>query len=69
MLNLSFDKSINEPFLPLEKHDNLVLTPLRLGDKDDVLLHLNDPRVSTWMSGPPLPFLPGTHCSLVSIGL
>jgi len=48
-----------EPFLRLNHHKNIILTPHRPSDITCYAPILNDPQVHEWLAGPPIPYLPG----------
>ncbi|KAG5339351.1 hypothetical protein C0989_004631 [Termitomyces sp. Mn162] len=59
LLPLEVNPSTGEPFLRIPyPGKNLIITPPRLYDVDAVLVALNDSRIYTWMTGPPLPYQP-----------
>jgi len=46
-----------EPFLRLTgRHSNIIITPPRMSDTDDIVSILNDPRVYPTLEGPPYPY-------------
>lgn len=49
-----------EVFLRLRKHKDLILTPPRPEDIQNLFETLNDPRVYNWLAGTPKPYLRGT---------
>jgi hypothetical protein len=56
---LEINASTGEPFLRLNHHKNIILTPHRLSDVVCYPPILNDPRVYEWLLCPPIPYLPG----------
>lgn len=55
---LEINPHTGEPFLRLPApHDNIILTPPRLSDVKSTVPILNDPKVITWLEGPPVPYL------------
>jgi len=55
---LEINASTGEPFLRLNQHKNIILTPHRLSDVVCYPPILNDPRVYEWLLCPPIPYLP-----------
>jgi RimJ/RimL family protein N-acetyltransferase len=56
---LQVNSRTGEPFLRLNHHNNIILTPHRPTDTICYPPILNDPRVHEWLMGPPIPYLPG----------
>ncbi|KAJ6541804.1 acyl-CoA N-acyltransferase, partial [Mycena capillaripes] len=54
---LEVNPKTGEPFLRLQSHKNIVLTPPRLSDAPFMIAFLNDERVYHWLSSPPYPYL------------
>lgn len=52
---LEIDPRTGEPFLRLP-NDNIILTPPRMSDVKSLAPIINDPRVSIWLEGPPIPY-------------
>lgn len=54
---LEINSQTGEHFLRLPApNDNIILTPPRTGDVKSLAPIINDPRVSTWLEGPPIPY-------------
>lgn len=54
---LLLNKSTGEPYLQLPSpHDNVIITPIRPGDIDTMMEHLNDLKIVEWLAGPPHPY-------------
>jgi hypothetical protein len=52
------NSATGEPFLRLSApHLNIILTPPRISDVDVTVALVNDPRVYSYISGPPIPYL------------
>lgn len=47
---------IQEPFLRLRRHKNIILTPMRWEDAPLFVPLFNDPRVYGGLMGPPFPY-------------
>jgi len=57
---LEVNPQTGEPFLRLPApNDNIILTPPRIGDLKSLAPIINDPRVSIWLEGPPIPYHDG----------
>jgi hypothetical protein len=56
---LEVNSRTGEPFLRLNHHKNIILTPPRPTDTKYYPPILNDPRIHEWLMGPPIPYLPG----------
>ncbi|KIJ65050.1 hypothetical protein HYDPIDRAFT_88753 [Hydnomerulius pinastri MD-312] len=55
---LEVNPQTEEPFLRLPApNDNIILTPPRLTDGKYLGPIINDPQVSVWLEGPPIPYL------------
>jgi len=55
---LEINPHTGEPFLRLPApNDNIILTPPRLNDAKSLVSIMNDPKVVTWLEGPPVPYL------------
>ncbi|KAF9229044.1 hypothetical protein BS17DRAFT_688481 [Gyrodon lividus] len=54
---LGENRQTGEAFLRLPTpNDNIILTPPRLSDEKCLAPIINDPRVSAWLEGPPIPY-------------
>ncbi|KAF8445718.1 acyl-CoA N-acyltransferase [Boletus edulis BED1] len=54
---LEINPHTEEPFLRLPSpNDNIILTPPRANDVKCLAPIINDPRVSVWLEGPPIPY-------------
>lgn len=59
MNTLQVDPTTCEVFLRLPApHENIVITPPRESDTDDLVLMLNDPRIYKFLFNPPFPYHP-----------
>lgn len=45
-----------EILLRLRKHASIILTPPRLSDAEKMTEYLQDPRIHSWLCGPPVPY-------------
>ena len=61
---LEVNARTGEPFLRLNHHQNIILTPHRPSDAVCYPPILNDPRVHEWLMSPPIPYLSGNLLSL-----
>jgi len=55
---LEVNPHTGEPFLRLNNHSHIIITPPRPSDMACYPPILNDPRVHEWLIGPPIPYLP-----------
>ncbi|KAH9944275.1 acyl-CoA N-acyltransferase [Epithele typhae] len=56
---LQFNPQTKEPFLRLPSpHEHIILTPPRTSDGPAIFSHMSDPRVYSWLEGPPFPYRP-----------
>lgn len=54
---LEINPQTGEPFLRLPApNDNIILTPPRMSDVKSIVPIINDPVVSVWLEGPPIPY-------------
>ncbi|XP_006462275.1 hypothetical protein AGABI2DRAFT_71320 [Agaricus bisporus var. bisporus H97] len=53
---LEVNPQTGEPFLRLQKHPNIILTPPRDNDVSNLLPPLNDERVHIWLANVPFPY-------------
>ncbi|TDL20984.1 hypothetical protein BD410DRAFT_790348 [Rickenella mellea] len=57
---LNFNAITNEPYLRLPSpHDNIIITPQRLSDAEEIVPILNDEKVYMTLLGPPFPYTIG----------
>lgn len=55
---LRFNPTTQEPYLQLPApHENIIITPARMGDAPDIIKCLNDFAIYKWLQGPPFPYL------------
>lgn len=56
---LRLNPTSGEPYLQLPApHDNVIITPARTSDANDIIKCLNDFAIYKWLEGPPFPYLP-----------
>ncbi|CAK5280769.1 unnamed protein product [Mycena citricolor] len=55
---MEINPTTGEPFLRLESHPNIIITPTRPEDAPRVVELLSDKRVYGWLCSPPHPYLP-----------
>lgn len=58
---LEVNPKTGEPFLRLREHKNIILTPPRWNDANEIPLHMNDARIYDWLEAPPNPYTYGEH--------
>ncbi|KAE8342564.1 hypothetical protein BDV24DRAFT_162455 [Aspergillus arachidicola] len=61
-MTLNYNTHNNEPYLRLPApYRNIIITPIRLDNREDesiIVASMNDPRVASWLIGPPFPYKP-----------
>lgn len=53
---LEINPTTGEPFLRLRNHQDIILTPPRQSDAEEVIPHMNDPRIHDWIDSIPVPY-------------